>query len=385
MLNEKGYYRPLYDEILEKKINLAKQMFGEDIDTTEQSVIGKYIRIESLSDSEIYEDLERIYYARYPNTAIGTSLERLCPFAGLSRNPPICAQHKVSLKGTANAIIPIGTLVKSDTNAVFYLMEDTTLSEEGTAEAIVICKEGGIIGNVTNISQVVESVENLNTVSYLETIVLGEEEETDYALRLRFQRTISGAGSGTANSIIGAVARVEGVSSVILVENNTMEVDSAGRPPKSFEVYVLAPKGQEYAIAEAIFSKKPVGIPCVGDIAVEVKDSGGNLHTVKFSRSQEISIYIKLIVRINHFFEKTGIEDIKANLVNYILGLENGQDVILSSLYGYIHQIVGVVEIIELSLSQDGVTYKKQNISCNAYEVARLLEEHIEIEVENYE
>lgn len=385
MLSEKGYYRPLYDELLEQQIERAKQTFGEDIDTTEQSIFGKFIRLCVNDYADIYEDLEKIYYARFPGSASGVNLDRICPFAGLSRTPAISAQHKIKIIGIPASVIEAGFLVQSDSNAIFQTIEDVEIKEDGTIETVVECQEAGVQGNVTNITTIVNPSEYVDAIEYIELTKRGEEIESDYALRQRFKKTVEGTGSGTANSIIGAIQRVNGVTSVNIVENDTEQVDSQGRPPHSFEVYVLATKDKDYEIAEAIFNKKPVAIRSAGQIEVEVKDAGGLSHIVRFSRSIEKTIYLKIKIKTNNLFDESGIEEIKTNLVNYCLSLENGQDVILSSLYGHIHKVNGVVETSDLSLSSDGKNYDNNSILCNSYEVARLSIEHIEIEVEDYE
>lgn len=385
MLDDKGYQPPTYDVLLKRQIERTKQLFGEDIDTSEQSAMGKYIRLNVDDYTDLYEDIEKVYYARFPNTATGTSLDRLCPFAGLSRNAATYARHKVFFQGTSDTIINVGFLVQSDSNIIFHVMEDCKLNEDGTGEIDVECEIAGEIGNVKNISQIVNPAENVESVTWIEQTKIGQERESDTALRNRFNATISGTGSGTADSIIGAVSRVEGVTGVYVIENDTYEPDEQGRPPKSFEVYVIAPQEQDYAVAEAIFSKKPVGIPCIGDVTVEVKDNGGLPHKVKFSRSKEITLYLKATIHINSFFNRDDKEQIKNNLSDYVSTFKNGQDVIISSFYGYIHKFDGIVETSNLELSVDGINYKADNIICGIYEVARLPKDHIILEVTPYE
>ena len=44
-LTSKGFERLTYDEIVNKIIQKAKELFGEDIDTSELTPLGKFIRI----------------------------------------------------------------------------------------------------------------------------------------------------------------------------------------------------------------------------------------------------------------------------------------------------------------------------------------------------
>ena len=124
-LTELGFERPTYDEILENQINRAKTLFGDTIDTSELTALGKYIRINVADIDTLYQTLEGVYYARFPNTASGVSLDRLCPFAGITRNAATYARHKVTLTGTAGATIEAGFEVSNENqSAVFHLIDD---------------------------------------------------------------------------------------------------------------------------------------------------------------------------------------------------------------------------------------------------------------------
>lgn len=79
VLTDKGFQRPTYDDLLTRQENRAKTLFGEDIDTSSQSILGKYIRLNVEDLAECYELLEEIYYAIFPGSARGQSLDRaLC-------------------------------------------------------------------------------------------------------------------------------------------------------------------------------------------------------------------------------------------------------------------------------------------------------------------
>ena len=44
-INEQGYVRPTYEDILAGRIEQAKELFGDDIDTSDASPLGKFIRL----------------------------------------------------------------------------------------------------------------------------------------------------------------------------------------------------------------------------------------------------------------------------------------------------------------------------------------------------
>lgn len=384
-LTEKGFDRPTYDDLLEAQIARAKNLFGDDIDTGESTPLGKYIRINVADLADVYEILEGIYYARFPNTATGVSLDRLCPFAGVSRNPATYAQHKVRFKGVAGEYVPAGFEVSTaDGTVTFHIYDALLIGEDGTAEGVVECEELGEIGNVAvgKINTIVNPDANVESVEHLSIEVYGEEIESDTALRDRFNNSISGAGSGTATSISGAVSRVPLVDGVIVVENDTDETVD-GIPPHSFKCYVLSPTTQDELVARAIFEKKPLGIKAVGDVAVDIVDDSGVTHTIYFSRSKQTDVYIKIAINTNNYFESDGVEQIKEHIANYINTLKNGDDVYLSSIYGYIYKAAGVVNVSSLTMGTSSSTCAAADITINSDAVARISTDNIEVVVNN--
>lgn len=381
VLTERGFIRPTYDELLERQIKRARKLFGEDIDTGSESILGKYIRINVDDLAECYELLEDLYYARFPNTARGQSLDRLCPFVGVTRDSATPAKIRVRFYGVEGAVVPMAFLISGD-GQMFYTVDDYTIGAAGTVEALAVCAVTGAAGNLSLGSPV--SIQNpaadIDSVELLEIISYGTERESDAALRVRFDKAVAGIGSATKEAIEGAIYRVPLVDGVVVIENDTdREVD--GRPPCSFECYVLAPESQDQLIAEAIFSKKPLGIRCVGSVETQVLDAGKQPHTVRFSRTVKKDIYLRLVILTNQFFEASGKEDIKSNLVSYINSLTNGEAVYLSSLYGYIHENHGVVNVQSLTISLNGTDYGTENIIVTEYEIARISADNIEIGV----
>lgn len=380
-LTEKGFRRPTYDELLAAQTERAKELFGEDIDTSGQSVLGKFLRIQVADLAACYELLEEIYYARFPGTARGQSLDRLCTFAGVMRDPATAARLKVKVYGNPGAVVPAAFALTGQ-ELTYYIDKDYTVGADGSAECFASCAETGTVGNLPSGTAltIVNPNPDLEQVELMSVINYGQERENDTSLRLRFGKAVTGSGSASVDALRGALSRVPLVDGVSVVENDTEETVS-GRPPHSFECYVLAPESQDQLIAEAIFSKKPLGIKCVGGVAVQVSDEGNKSHMVRFSRTVKRNLYIRAKIRINQFFETAGMEQIRDSLLEYINNLANGESVYLSSLYGYIHGVHGVVNVQELRLSSGGTAYQAGDISIEDYEVARCEAKHIEIEV----
>lgn len=384
-VNEQGYIRPTYEDILAERIELAQELFGEDIDTSDASPLGKFIRLAVQDLADAYEAQEVIYYSRFPHTATGQSLDRLMPFAGITRNPATRAEHEIKFTGTASHEIPVGFLVGTTGDEEFYLVNAVTLDGDGVGTGVVQCTEFGEVGNVAlgSITEIVNPDADVTGIEHTGIETIAVEVESDADLRKRFELAIEGSGSGTLTAIRGAIMRINGVTGCLIVENTSNETVD-GRPPHSFEVFVYAPSTLDQEIAETIFSKKPIGIQLVGDVSVEITDDSGMKQTIKFSRVAETVVYIKATISTDADFELDGVEQIKSALVSYVNSLTTGENVVFTSLYKHFYGVAGVRDVTSLGICTDGATYGTQNIVMEEDDVARVSEATISIEVTNY-
>ena len=174
MLTETGFYRPTYDELLEAQEMRAKQLFGEDIDTSNLSVLGKYIRINVSDLDELWQTLEGVYNARFPNSSKGVSLERLCVFAGISRNPATHAKHLVRIAGAKDTVIEGGFLVSTESQEqTFHTYEDYVLGANGTEkEQLKVMLENEEITQKT-CDEILKSVVRFDEEQLRELVELG--------------------------------------------------------------------------------------------------------------------------------------------------------------------------------------------------------------------
>lgn len=377
-LTDYGFQRQTYEDILDIQIERAKQLFGETIDTSSQSIFGKILRLYCLDAAKNQELAESVYLSAFPNTASGVSLDRLCPFAGITRNPATYAQHSVKITGTSGAVVEMGFLVSAG-DVVFHTIDDYTIGTNGTALATVECNDSGTVGNVGlgDITDIVNPSADVTSITHTAVVKLAIDTETDYALRQRFSQTVLGQGSGTIDSIKSAILRVSGVESVLIDENSTSGT-SGGLPAHSFQCYVLAPTSAKQAIAEAIFSKKPIGVTSFGRELVELQDESGVTHGVYFTFATEVTIYVKCTIKTNDAYSGESLQEIKDNIVKKLATYTNGQSVTATSLYGSIY-VDGVEDVTSLTISSNGTSYSTNTISLAKSEVARTSAANIEV------
>ena len=389
MLDDLGFHRPTYAELLAEQETRARQLFGDDIETGEATALGKYIRLNTYDYARLYELAEKIYYARFPNFATGVQLDRLTPFANISRNPATVARHIVEFYGIAGKTVEQGSLVATGDGVTFYTLEDVTMQDEGlglgTARVTVECTEFGTVGNVAvgEIDRMGNPNGYVREVRHIALKLLAKDAETDKALRERFGEVIKGTGAGTWEALYGALGRITNVDGVVIVENDTAETVGT-MPPHSFQCSIVAPNTLDQQIGQTIFDKKPIGIKPLGEVEVTALDRAGGEHLMRFSRAIEKKISLQATIKKTTSFPEDGAEQIKTNIANLINGLSNGDDVILSRLYSAIHAVDGVAEVANLQMKAGAGAFAASNIICLPAEFARIQKENITLTVVQY-
>lgn len=378
-ITETGYHRPTFEEILADLTLKTKEMFGEDIDVSEQTPLGKLLNIMAYVRGKDHEEAEHIYYSRFPNTANGTNLDRLCPFVGLTRNPATPARYTVTVTGEAGTTIPVGFLVATESGIEFYNTIETAIKDgETTCTITVECTEAGTIGNVpeSDIVEIPSPEAGIDSVKGERCISEGNDEESDYELRKRILIVGEGAGSGNEASIRASLLRVPTVTGATVVVNETDETDGDGNPPHSIACYVAGGADKEQEIGEAIFKTKPAGIPTIGTTKVVIIDDGGYSHIIRYNTLKSVPVTVAITVSKTADYEgTTGAAEIKSNIEEYINGLGLGADVILSALYGHIYSVKGVEKVTALTINggtSDISISELQCATCNAVTVTEV-------------
>lgn len=168
----------------------------------------------------------------------------------------------------------------------------------------------------------------------------GRLVETDEELRERFRNSKFYQSQNILEALLDALRNVDGVTDVVIYENDTDAVDVNGVPAHSFLPIILG--GLPSDIGDTIWQNKPTGIPSVGDTTVQIADSQGFLHNISFKRPTEIPIYITVSISAAGGIAGDAEAQIRQKIEDY--GDANyftGDDVIYSRFYTPINSVPG--------------------------------------------
>ena len=187
-----GFHRTTYAEWVEKDEERAKQIFGREADTSETSLLGKFIRLGCEDKAELEEEAEDLMLSYSYKTASGAALRRLCANVFVAASPGTAAQYNITVKGTAGTIIEEGTLFTSSDNTAiqFYAVNSAEIGEDGTATVLVECTEVGTEGNLDTgtIDSLSYTDADIESVTGATLVTAGEDAESDTSLRKKYEK-----------------------------------------------------------------------------------------------------------------------------------------------------------------------------------------------------
>lgn len=376
-LNDTGFKRKRYIDVLTTLQGYARNLFGDNINVSENSPLGMILKIVSFGLGVLWQVVENVYFAAYKNSATGVQLDYVCQYAGITRKPAVKATGTVIFTGVAGTVIPANFIVMAG-NVQYWTLHAVEIDSGGTISAEIQALESGTVGNVSagEVNKLFRVLTGVTSVVNTLAISGGEEKETDHALSARYDLSIASGGTSTAPSIEASILAVTDVITAIVTENDT-NAEVGGIPAKSFESFVYG--GADSEIAQAIFDSKGAGIRAYGTTTVSVDDSHGVSHTIGFTRPDEVDIYVNITLTKNSSYPGTGDTTIETLVIEYIGGTDSegdtynglgiGDDVIYTKIIGLCHDIAGVDDVV-VELSTDGITYSAANIAITGLQVA---------------
>lgn len=265
--------------------------------------------------------------------AINGTLYTITPDAAKSTSENLAALKAAITDTSFTATVQDDSLVieavDEISSNVMVLSENLTTSSVSSVITFATEEDGDIYipnGVITTISKAVAGLEAVTNVG---EYIAGQLEETDEEFRKSYVDKIFNRSSSMLESIKSAILEnVQGVLSVAPYENDSNEVDEAGRWPHSVEIVVDG--GDDTEIAQQILNTKAGGINTYGSVEVVLKGVYGEDITVRFNRPTYVQVWFKVGVTMskNTNVPTNYVELIKEQIVEQMDELGSGDNVI---------------------------------------------------------
>lgn len=253
------------------------------------------------------------------------------------------------LQGLFNTMntAPLTRILQDDTliiqvtsGVVFDVSANLNIDEVGTVVFFEAIEYGSKLLPIGNLDEIETPVFGWNRVSNLADGTIGNDRESDEALRIRREQSILITATHTLQAIKSKVRQLDNVADVFAMENNKETTDLFGTP-RQF-IWVIVEGGEDLEIATAIYNTVAGGIGTRGNQNITVQDEDGQEYIINFDRPTYIDVDIEIeYVRLENF-PNNGEDLIKDALVargnQYLIN----EDLIYSRLYTPINSVAGV-------------------------------------------
>lgn len=391
-LTENGVIVPDTADLLTTVQNEFKTAFGDDLDVSAETPQGVLITAETVARDAVVRNNADVANQINPNIAGGVFLDAIWQLTGGQRvkaTPSIVSG--VVLAGVPGTIIPAGAQasVGSD-GAVFQLLTSVILTGGTGTGDFQSVDLGPVAAAIGALNQIVTGVLGWETVTNPNAAVLGQDEESDIASRIRRRQTLALQGVALPEAIVSGLHTVEGVKSLAFRENVTnASVVIEGVTLVEHSVYACVNGGTDQDVAKMLLRKKSLGAAWNGTTTVNVVEPfSGQTYAVKFSRPTPIPIFVRVTVRTNGaaYPDIPGI--VRTAMVDYANGLQEGEDgfivggdVSAFELAGAVNREAAPLFVQDLTMSTDGITFSSATITITIAQMATLIAGNIAVTV----
>jgi uncharacterized phage protein gp47/JayE len=408
-LTPTGFLPATLTDVREDITTRVRDTIARTLDTSDRSLEGQIIGIVAEAISKLWDLGQKIDSARDPDKAIGAALEALCALTGTIRRAATFSTVTLTLTGTPATLVPAGSIARVSGRASFatdntvtitavpsrinsaYYAEGSRVENDGNIyQAVstgITAASGGPVGTDTDatetdgavtwrflgagsgaidvqatatetgpldafsatILEIVTPVGGWEAVNNVLDADVGRDVMTDAELRVLRELELARPGTSTQNAIRAALLAVADVLAVTVFVNNTDVTNAEGMPPHSVEALVRGGDSQD--LWDTLFANVAAGIQTYGTEIGTVSDSQGTSHTMRFSRVEDIDIYVVVnLVKDPAIYPVDGDAQVAAAIVAYGDVQDNGRDAVASALTAQVFKIQGVLDVTALYL-----------------------------------
>ena len=127
-LTDKGFVIKPFEVILQEEQDIFRTAFGNDIDLSDTSIPGVYVRNQALKHSQLWEQLGKLYAIGDVDDAFGVYLDRLVNFINVERLQANATRVYMCLWADEGTPIPAGHLLRLENGQTFRITGAATVS-----------------------------------------------------------------------------------------------------------------------------------------------------------------------------------------------------------------------------------------------------------------
>lgn len=349
-----GIVIPSASEIKEELEAMFVQVFGSNISLDASTPQGQLITSLTTIIMEKNANVARVYNSFNPVTAKNDDESGLMwqdaigNIYNMTRIPATKSTVVCNISGAGGTVIPNTAEAISVNGDIFRIKEAVTIPEAGQISVVFVAKESGAIAvGANSVNRIYTPVVGWDTVNNPSSGTIGQPAENREHFENRRIDQLGRYSSSMIESVLSYVEAVDGVSDVIVRENDTDNNKTVqGFVLSPHSCYVCVKGGNNAKIGEAIRNSKSGG--CATNGSTQYVDNYG---TILFDRPTEVAMTVQ-VTAVKTENTPDNIEDlIKSDLVNNILGLDSLGSPLRIAETCYVGRLFNALASLEVNLT----------------------------------
>jgi uncharacterized phage protein gp47/JayE len=362
-----------FDEIYAELVTGYQAIYGADINLDPDSPDGQRIGIEAKLELDAQAFALALYNQFDPDFATGESLNKIIKWSGVTRQPASRSQVDITVTVDRVLDLPDGYAVSDDLDQTWITTALTSCTVGANTVTFVSEDFGAVEAEAGTITVPVDIIIGVVSVTNAAAATVGVDEESDGALRIRRNNSLSTPATSTVGGLYAAIGNLPGVTDLAVYEN-TADTTDVTRDLSAHSIWCIVEGGVASDIIETIAKNKTGGAGIKGSVLgtyteTLTKPDGTTIdlaHDMAFDRPTEIPIYITLTVEgLNG--AAVNVTAIKAALAALDLGI--AETLSASSLYATVYAAATGFAASLLEISDDDITYTDDYLTPAADEV----------------
>lgn len=276
-------------------------IYGPDINLDPDTPDGQSMNILVQANLDVEDLIMQVFNQFDPDNAIGVVLDQRVAINGIQRqagthsitNITIVVSQALNLFGLDQDAQPPFTVADNAGNN-WVLQATQSIGAPGTYVFSFQAENPGAVLTIPNTITVpvtvVLGVTSINNPTAATSI--GINEESDAALKIRRQKSVSLSSQGYLAGLLAALENINGLTFAAVYENNTNATDGDGVPGHSIWV-IVAGTASNADIANAIYQKRNAGCGMFGSVSYTITQLDGSSFIVLWDIVIPQNLFIK--------------------------------------------------------------------------------------------
>ncbi len=251
----------------------------------------------------------------------------------IERDPAVATTVNATCAGLVGTVIPAGALAQTTDGQRYASTAAATIGISGTVTVpFASVTTGPIACPAGSLTTIYRAIPGWDSITNAADGTIGRNVENRADFEARRAASVAVNARNTLASIRGAVLDVADVLDAFVTDNSTASpVVVGGVTLPAYALYVAAVGGSGQAIAEAIWRKKPPGIPYVtaGATLYTVADTGYELpyptYSVYFTTPTTLSIIVAVVITDSDAVPADAVTQVQNAVVAAFAGDDGGQ------------------------------------------------------------